>query len=129
MGSGVAKQVKEQFPKAFRDYQYSFMYKNTLGTLSGDSGVVNLHSQEFYGSGGKRYTNYGALAKCLSEVKDFITLTDRLRKHIVGRKIKIGVPYKMSSDKGGADWIIVLELVEHLLGWADVYVYSLEDLK
>lgn len=138
MGSGIAKQIKEQFPEAYEAYRIEYKrytdgtYKlPMLGSVSGASNVINMTAQDSYGYNGKRYTNYGALANCLTEVFYYVQEDEfRIKNmHNLKEKIKIGIPYKMSSDRGGADWQIVLELVEYLLAtWADVYIYRLGDL-
>jgi hypothetical protein len=65
MGSGIAKQVKERFPAAYKSYDYH----HELGSCSYDYvdfNCFNLVAQEFYGYDGKRYLNYGALASALT---------------------------------------------------------------
>lgn len=130
MGSGIARQVKEQFPEAYKAYMFDYTNvakDRLLGTISGDSGVINAVTQQYYGYDGKRYTNYGALASCLSEIFYHIQDSQECDYSLKGRTV-IGIPYKMASDRGGADWGIVLELVEHLLSWAGIYIYHLGDL-
>lgn len=126
MGSGIAKQVKKKYPKAFSDYLDSYLSvensKELMGSLSGSGGVINLISQYSYGYDGQRYTNYGAVSKGLSLVRERVVA---LSKPPQSSKFKIGIPYKMASDRGGADWDIILELVEAHLDWCEVYVYKL----
>lgn len=107
MGSGFAKQVKERIPTAFKRYLHS---GHKLGTVSWSDGstVANMVTQENYGYDGKRYTDYGALAVCLFEVKS----CTRSREYVI--------PYKMCSDRGGADWVIVKELCEGILAGEDI---------
>lgn len=104
MGSGIAKQVKERFPSAFKRYEGY----HPLGSItwSDDRKIVNLVAQEFYGYDNKRYLNYGALAECLSS---FINNSE-FHKHPC-----VVVPFKMGSDRAGGDWEIVLEMVEYLI--------------
>jgi len=120
MGSGIAKQIKDRVPTAYKAYM---KHKPTLGGHSWASvdgaivnicGVYNLNAQEFYGYDKKRYLNYGALATCLEAVADFED-TDSV----------IGIPYKMGSDRAGGDWEIVKELIEFILDGFEIRYYKL----
>ena len=102
MGSGIAKQVKERVPSAYEIYMKAYTSGDLfLGNVTSDDGVVNLASQDSYGSS-KRHLNYGALAKCL----------DKLESHIVSHTHKIIVPYNMGCDRAGGDWEVVLEMLD-----------------
>lgn len=74
MGSGVALQIKEQFPQAFAMYMAHY---NTLGSLRlgeittvevDERLIVNAITQEFYGRGRQRYVDYEAVACCFQAV-------------------------------------------------------------
>ena len=106
MGSGIAKEVKERTPEAYKAYKNSSLQ---LGGYSRVARVVNLYAQDNYGYG-KRHLNYGALSVALTGVFD-----DLDEEGFAGT---IGVPYKMGSDRAGGDWTIVLEILEAL---ADYY--------
>ena len=136
MGSGIAKQIKEEFPDAYECYQESYndylLFKdNFLGTIAvSDSGVINLVGQESFGTRKIRYCNYGAIAKGLSEVTHLIPLTPFFESINFTRKIRVGIPYKFASDRAGGDWNIILELITGMLTpHLEVYIYHLEDLK
>lgn len=115
--SGVAKEVRERIPAAYRKYMSDYeAINNTLGTLSlaqntPTSGVINLVGQEYYGYGGKRYGNYGAIAAGLSEV--FCLLQDYDSRQ--PSQITVGLPYLFASDRVGCEWAIIVELIEHCL--------------
>src|SRR5690554_1834390 len=70
--SGIANEIGEKIPEAKKAYHDLFNSpmkpKKLLGGVYACAGVIHLFGQDFYGRGGQRYTNYGALAKGLSNV-------------------------------------------------------------
>lgn len=106
MGSGIAKEVKERIPEAYKVYTN---YPINLGGYSRSRTVINLYAQDKYGYG-KRHLNYGALSLALHDVFD-----DLDESGFVGT---VGVPHYMGSGLAGGDWEIVLEILESL---ADYY--------
>lgn len=120
MGSGVAKEVRDRIPDAYEAYM-EYKVGEHLGKISYDSDwtVVNLGAQEYYGYDGKRYVDYGKLAKCLAEVRKSI--------HYTG--IEYVIPYKMCSERGGADWEVVLELCKGLLGEENITIVEFDGSK
>jgi hypothetical protein len=123
MGSGIAKEVKDRIPKAFSYYEEAYKKgKLDLGLITSDGkGCYNLTAQKFFGRG-FRPLNYGALSDCLQQIdtEAFHTTIDNC-----GAVPKIGIPYKMGSDRAGGDWEIVKELVEYYLSHYEVYIYKL----
>lgn len=124
MGSGIAKQIKEAFPKVFKSYREAYdAGEAVLGFVLGVHvspskdfrQVLNIHAQEKYGSD-KRHLNYGALSRALCKIAEHY-------KGIHG--ISIGVPYKMGCDRAGGDWEIVLEMIEFFFKDFNVKVYQL----
>ena len=121
MGSGIALEIKNRIPSAYEVYKQNHQLGNTtVGEYQRPDGsygfVMNMVAQENYGRGGLRYVHYGMLAKCLWHVE---MLSYGVTK-------KIGIPYKLASDRAGGDWQIVLELVEATLGDNfDITVYDL----
>lgn len=119
MNSGIAKQIKQEFPDAFTMYKAQ---GHKLGTVSRAEGIFNMVAQEYYGYDGKKYVNYGALADCLRSVR--VTMRDFMFSDY---PFTIGIPYKMASDRAGGDWKIVIELVEWFLKDHQIVVYKLEE--
>ena len=110
--SGVAKEVRERVPVAYKAYMYNYeRMNNTLGTLSLGGGVINLVGQEFYGYDGKRYGNYGAIAAGLGDIFHLLQDYDSRQS----KNITIGIPYKFASDRAGCEWEIIVELIDHML--------------
>ena len=119
MGSGIALTIKQRIPSAYEAYKNFEEDKGlTLGTLSSNGTVINLHAQEFYGYDGKRYLDYEALAKSLEIVKNAID------KH--EKTYKIGLPFKMGCDRAGGNWEIVSSIISHYLSKHEILVYKLK---
>ena len=108
MGSGVALQIKNKYPKAYEDYvtlcnetnnDYILGYAH-LVRINESKCIVNLFGQDRYGYG-KRQTNYIALVKA---IVDIINYADS----------DIAIPYNMGCDRGGADWNKIYFILEVL---------------
>lgn len=109
MGSGVAKQIKEKWPGVFPHYQSRC---RDIATPLGDVQLVKVNDTQYianifgqfdYGTSGERYTSYDALDIAFN----------RLKYGMVENNLtSIAIPYKMSSDRGGADWDVVLALLK-----------------
>ena len=111
MGSGVASQVKQKYPDAYKEYK-AFCDKNKdsrirmLGAVqmcpvsrfpdgSPRIYIANLFAQYNYGRDKNTvYTNYEALRRCLLSLSKFASESNRI----------IAIPYKMGCDRGGGDW-------------------------
>lgn len=131
MGSGIAKEIKERIPEAFKQYRFQYelckergTLQHFLGSVSEGGNVLNLVGQEYYGSIPSRYVSYGALASALSQVYHVLQFDANVNPSAV----TIGLPFKMASDRAGGDWEIVLELLDFLIVpyVKDVIIYRLE---
>ncbi|MES9681640.1 SLOG family protein [Gottfriedia acidiceleris] len=116
MGSGIAKQIRAEFPIVYAvDCASPFTPEEKLGTYTHatvqNNGknieIVNLYGQLNYGSDRKLYTNYEALEKAL-----FSYLSDRLLREGDLSQLKIGVPKFMGCARAGGDWKVVTEILE-----------------
>lgn len=103
MASGVAKEIKQTYPEVYdADLKTKKGDSSKLGTFSfsktkdGKVGY-NLYGQDKYGYDGKCYTDYNAVKNGLIGIKNHI-------KQNVSCEVKIGLPYKMCSIRGGASW-------------------------
>lgn len=119
MGSGVARTIKELFPEVYEsDCQTKKGDSSKLGTYSYSlvssvppevnpriKCVVNLYSQDAFGLQA-RHTSYDALEVGLSRLR-----SDLEKKGEPGKKV-IALPYRMGSDRGGADWNVVRAIIE-----------------
>ena len=142
MGSGVARQVREMFPEAYRDYKeivnraehltYELcsakrIFRNDVRSpLLGHCQIVpverqgrtiliaNLFAQERYGYDGERYTDYEAFEHCI----------DTLRIQCEAAHVtRIAMPYKIGCCRGGGDWNKVYDIIDKGLSGFDVVLY------
>ena len=120
MGSGVAKQVREKFPRVFERYKsVCNLHADDREFLLGlcqyiqvdeDKFIGNLFSQKDYGYDGKQYTDYDALEQCLEHVN--AQFEDKL----------IAIPYRMGCHRGGGDWSVVYKMIEGIFDQNDVII-------
>lgn len=105
--SGVAKQVRQKCPNAYKAYM---MNSKELGSFTrvryNDAYIVNGITQEFYGYDGKRYTSYDAVVDLFESLAK--QMQDDVHYHIA-------IPYKFASDRGGANWNIVYDIIYNIL--------------
>lgn len=115
---GLAGEVGRRYPDVYRRYQEAIKGGTPLlGAIQpiwieGDKFIVNLFGQHQIGTH-KRQTNYGAVANGL------LCLRDELVDDVVG------LPYKFGCGLGGADWNIVLEMIEFIFRDHNVKIYQL----
>lgn len=110
MGSGVAKVVRDRYPIVYSEY-ISLSEKHHPVELLGRCQVVNTKENKFvanlfgqlnYGYDGRQYTNYDALRNALRELSEYAKTND----------LSVALPYKIGSDRGGADWNEVQKIIE-----------------
>lgn len=128
MRSGIAKQIRERWPKVYEVYRNTYEQQlrswESVSSLLGNIDMVhignnkwvfNMYAQHRYGYDGKRYTSYDAFVDCLEQIRDR-TRPDE----------KIGFPKNIGCGLGGGDWNIISALIEEILGEEhDVYIYEL----
>ncbi len=120
MGSGVAKYVREKYPKAWEDYKNlspeKIFGKCQIVRVEDGKYIANLGGQYYYSGyhgidwksnnapDNGRCTNYEALYRSLEELHDAIKRTD-------GNINSIAFPYFLGCGRGGGDWDIVLVMI------------------
>ena len=122
MGSGVALQIKRNYPTVYDEYVAycaTTPQKDLLGQaqgvwVNGNRIIYNLFGQENYGYDGKAYTNIKALRNC------FITMKDNLPK-----EYKIAMPYGIGCVRGGAEWGKVYKMIEEIFKDREVELWRL----
>ena len=126
MGSGIAKQVREKYPEAYDSYKFICdNAKKENGTSSllgvcqrvridGHKTIINVFSQDRYGYDGKCYTDYDALKKCLTTIKNSY------------KGKTIAIPYLMGCGLGGGNWELVSKLIEDIFNDNDTTVLICE---
>ena len=124
MGSGVAKAIRDKWPEVFTEYRscIDMCFGTPLGSVcyayinNSNQVVANMFAQSSYGYDGKRYTSYDAFCNCLSAMAREIP-----------KSKTIAFPYKIGSDRGGANWNIIYAMICEILGDWDVTIYKLEE--
>lgn len=120
MNSGVAKQIRNKYPVVYEDYMRHYeSTKDLLGKISiskigEDRYVVNMFSQDKYGYDGQRYTSYEAIYTCLEKVA----------KLAENKGFTVALPYKIGSDRGGANWNIIYTMVNELFNKEQIKIYK-----
>lgn len=122
MGSGIARQIREQFPKA---------YIADLTTAPGDYGkmgtftsaeqngkiVYNLYTQYRYGRDPNVvYLEYDHLQNALDAMKK------DLQSRGIYDTVSLGLPM-IGCGLANGDWSMVSDVIEHVFDDKDVYIY------
>ena len=124
MGSGVAKAIRDKWPEIFTEYRsyVDMCFGTPLGSVcyapinNSNQVVANMFAQSSYGYDGKRYTSYDAFCNCLN------AMARDIPKHKT-----IAFPYKIVSDRGGANWNIIYAMICEILNDWDVTIYKMEE--
>ena len=130
MGSGIAKQIRERWPIVYEHYitlyntkgidvRYELLGEIQVVNVESNKNIINMFGQESYGYDGRRYTSYDAFWACLGKIKDSVP-----------KGSKIGFPYKIGCGLGGANWPVIFQMIDEVLGEDfQVYIYTLEGVK
>ena len=126
MGAGIAKQIKEQFPRAYNSYLTFLDHMDdpidSLGTVdfhvdtkTDITGriIANCFTQYQYGRG-HRFVDYEALYKCL----------ELLFFYCNKYKLKLGMP-KIGAGLAGGNWKIIETMINEVFTDTEVIVYEL----
>lgn len=109
MQSGVALQIKQKYPSAYKYYKYIEEFKGlNLGdvhvVLQDENKhlyVVNLMTQEFYGRDDKRYVSYDAVDKCFDNL---------FARNL--RKLTVNIPL-IGAGLANGDWTVISSIIEY----------------
>lgn len=126
MGAGIAKQIRERWPRVYESYLHYVDHHNRNGlgllgkilisNISEPTRVINMFSQDDCGHDGNRYTSYDAFANCLNTIG----------MHVANGR-SIGFPKYIGCGLGGGNWKVISALIEEILGSThDVYIYEYE---
>jgi len=112
MGAGIAKQVKEQFPKAYiEDCKTKKGDLNKLGTYTFSDGIINAYTQ--YDYKGRNNVDYNAIKKVFEKINnDF-------------KNKKIGIP-KIGAGLAGGDWDTIKKIINKVTSDVKVEVVQYE---
>jgi len=115
MGKGVAKTMRELFPKAYDEYYNLWLRNKSLvpGTINivdcGSKTIINAITQKYYaGFYGDpvRYVSYDAVADCMKAINETIP----------GEYLAMP---RIGAQLGGGNWEIIRKIIEEEL--TDVY--------
>lgn len=108
MGSGVAKLIREKFPKAYIEYRNRFESPHGLNlgeviwSNCGDHIIGNCITQEYYGGDlGVVYADYDAVQSCMIQAK--------LYANRLGER-EVALP-KIGAGLAGGDWNVIADII------------------
>ena len=78
-----------------------------------------MYAQDMYGYDGKQYTNYEAFRQCC---KDIVKVCKGASEMEV---LTVAMPYKIGSDRGGADWDKIMDILLEEFTDVDLTLYKL----
>lgn len=140
MGAGVAKALKDKWPKVYEVYKKMEKespngLKNRLGEncyakVGNRAYVVNMIGQDGVGRDGDTIpVKYWALQSCMSDIRNFIGLVTPELSTPQNEPVKLVIHCcKFGSDLAGGCWDFLLELIREqwLEKGIDVVVYEFE---
>jgi O-acetyl-ADP-ribose deacetylase (regulator of RNase III) len=116
MGSGVAKQLRHQYPQIFDSYTSHLGTGMGIGTvdfvLINDQLVIaNAITQDGYGHDGKKYVQYEAVQRCFKEIA---TTAKALSLPTGAERFVVKYPL-IGAGLGGGDWSIISSIIDEEL--------------
>lgn len=112
MKSGIAKAIRERYPKVYKEYKgYCDTKEKILGNIqlvpieNNNRYIINLFGQSTFGYDGLRYTSYDAFEEGLRNINK-----------IIPYGTTIGFPYGIGCVRGGANWNVILTMIDEILG-------------
>ena len=130
MGKGLAKQIKETFPEAYKIVKKG-NYPGTINAvLIEDSFIVNAFTQINIGKASKKYTSLSPINNFEEELEDtqenrYLFIRESLKKqkkHF--SHLKIGIPM-IGAGLAGGNWEIIKKIIEEELIECDVTIVYL----
>jgi O-acetyl-ADP-ribose deacetylase (regulator of RNase III) len=120
MGSGVARHIREKYPKAFLVYRTQYqLYGLYLGQVvysEEDKIIANCITQKNYGNTGNVYVDYDAIKTCMENLYSY---AGRLGYNAVAMP-------KIGAGLGGGDWSIISKIIEDIFVDIQPVVYIYE---
>lgn len=127
MGSGVALQVKQRFPKTFKRYkeycdENKQLNRSILGHIvpfvEGDLTIINAITQGAYGYDQQKYVSYDAVDLCMKQIAKDLLFNGKLVPPA------IAMP-KIGAGLGGGNWQVIEAIINANLSKHDVLVYEI----
>lgn len=106
MGSGVARIVKEKWPRAFKDYRNEYeknglFIGEVIFSVCADKIIANCITQQSYGRDKKQYVDYNAIRTCMSGIKEYM----------IQRNLNSLAMPKIGAGLGGGDWPLIEDII------------------
>ncbi len=120
-GSGIAKQIANQYPKVRNEYIFQHHARNgVLGKIhpitTEDGVIVNCYTQEEYGRDkNKVYCSYEAIEEVMTKLARYAEWKEPLR---------IGMPL-IGAGLAGGDWNRIENIINNAFKNLEVHVYKL----
>jgi O-acetyl-ADP-ribose deacetylase (regulator of RNase III) len=111
MGAGLALQIKRKWPIVYKEYlkalDTGLLYLGEIQFVRVSPKIIvcNMAAQDRYGRD-KRYTDYGAFAHCLLELRQ------RYQKHL---PLPVCFPHGIGCANAGGDWEVISALIEDII--------------
>lgn len=135
MGSGVAKAIRDKYPKAYEVYRAQYeraglMLGSVVVASCTPHTVLNCITQEFYGRDGAMYVSYDAIERSIQTIDELarqeraqiVTTCDRQgHPDLIPR---VGYPL-IGGDLGGGDWAVISKIIEDCAEHHQPIVYLL----
>jgi O-acetyl-ADP-ribose deacetylase (regulator of RNase III) len=119
MKSGIAKDIRAQYPQAYEDYRkgwYDLYTGEVIETKLPDRTILNIVSQEFYGRDPNvRYVSYDAIA----------TAIERINKLSYSR---VAFPM-IGAGLANGNWTVISSIIESYSDFTPVVYYIDERYK
>ena len=118
MGSGIARQIRNEYPEVYHEYKFLCSNGNaSLGKIqpvkTSDGRVcMNMFAQYSYGRDGQ-YTNYEAFKKCLENLRTWM----QKNPGIVWaadkpEMVDIAFPKYIGCGLGGGNWDVIYGIIK-----------------
>ena len=126
MGAGIAKAIRDKYPKVFTDYRHAYaqgqlqLGNTVFSVINSELVVANLCGQYDYGrSKYKVYTRYDAVEEALVKVAQYQLLTTAS-----GIALPVYIPRGMGCTLAGGEWDKMEALIEAILPKAIIVRYK-----
>lgn len=137
MRSGIAKLIREKYPKVYTEYKNkcdnAISHKNLLGhcqmvEIEPNRYCANLFGQLYYGYDNVRYTDESAVYCMFMNLYDWCNYA--IYEFENYKRIKLGIPYKIGCGLGGGNWDNILRIINEIFNKSDVidvYICKITD--
>lgn len=105
MGSGIAKQIRENYTKAYDYYRWTHQRSGLkLGEVyaidCGGKVIFNCITQNGFGRDGEKYVCYDAIKQCIIEISNSVE-----------DEYPVAMP-RIGAGLGGGDWSTIEKIIE-----------------